>query len=56
MKLRLEGGMVVMGNEVSWAELVPDLLLDSCQERVVFSVPIGTANAGEEDEPPFLAS
>ena len=54
MKLRLEGGMVVMWNEVSWAELVSDLLLDSCQECVVFSVPVGTANEGEENEPPLL--
>lgn len=55
MKLRFEeSDMVVVGNGVSRAELVSDLLFNSCQEGVVVLVPVWTANAGEENEPPLL--
>ena len=49
-----ESDMVVVGNGVSRAELISDLLLNSFQESVVVFVPVGTANAGEENEPPLL--
>ena len=55
VKLRLEeSDMVFVGNGVSRAELISDLLLNSFQESVVVFVPVGTANAGEENEPPLL--
>ena len=50
----LESDMVFVGNDVSWAELISDLLLDSFQEGVVVFVPVGTADAGEKNEPPLL--
>ena len=46
--------MVVVGNGLNRAELISDLLLNSFQESVVVFVPVGTANAGEENEPPLL--
>ena len=55
MKLRLEeSDMVMVGNGASRAELISDLLLNAFQESVVVFVPVGTANAGEENEPPLL--
>ena len=45
----LESDMVFVGNDVSWAELISDLLLDSFQEGVVVFVPVGTADAGEKN-------
>jgi len=46
--------MVVVGNGVSRAKLVSDLLLNACQEGVVVLVSVGTSDTGEENEPPLL--